>query len=177
MKTGTPSLEMTVAQVHRFLDLFQELGITVWIDGGWGVDALLGEQTRQHQDLDIILAWANADTLTAALRTRGFVDVHTDDRTDRNFVMGHHQHGQIDFHIVDLLENGGATYGPDWTITEAELNSVGTIGGRTVRCLSPTYQVRSHAGYTLQQTDYHDLQQLQRKFRLPLLPEQREGDR
>lgn len=30
-----------------------ELGIQIWIDGGWGVDALLGEQTRPHQDLDI----------------------------------------------------------------------------------------------------------------------------
>jgi hypothetical protein len=25
----------------------------VWIDGGWGVDALLGVQTRPHKDLDV----------------------------------------------------------------------------------------------------------------------------
>jgi lincosamide nucleotidyltransferase A/C/D/E len=27
-------------------------GLNVWIDGGWGVDALVGEQTRDHADLD-----------------------------------------------------------------------------------------------------------------------------
>ena len=38
---------MTADKVHWFLDLFDELGIEVWIDGGWGVDALLGECTRE----------------------------------------------------------------------------------------------------------------------------------
>ena len=37
---------MTSDRVHWFLDLFNELDIKVWIDGGWGVDALLGECTR-----------------------------------------------------------------------------------------------------------------------------------
>jgi lincosamide nucleotidyltransferase A/C/D/E len=46
---------MTVADVDWYLDLFDRLGIGVWIDGGWGVDALLGEETRPHQDLDIIV--------------------------------------------------------------------------------------------------------------------------
>ena len=46
---------MTADKVHWFLDLFDELDIKVWIDGGWGVDALLGECTREHQDLDIIV--------------------------------------------------------------------------------------------------------------------------
>jgi len=27
----------------------------IWLDGGWGVDALLGQQTRLHSDLDIII--------------------------------------------------------------------------------------------------------------------------
>ncbi|MHA1547625.1 MAG: nucleotidyltransferase domain-containing protein, partial [Alphaproteobacteria bacterium] len=40
------------------LSLYQRLkeeGIKVWIDGGWGVDALLGEQTRPHGDLDLVV--------------------------------------------------------------------------------------------------------------------------
>lgn len=39
--------------VVKLYKLFEENGIEVWIDGGWGIDALLGEQTRPHQDLDI----------------------------------------------------------------------------------------------------------------------------
>jgi lincosamide nucleotidyltransferase A/C/D/E len=29
--------------------------IQVWITGGWGIDALLREQTRPHKDLDLIM--------------------------------------------------------------------------------------------------------------------------
>lgn len=166
---------MTANMVHWFLDLFDELGIEVWIDGGWGVDALLGEQTRKHQDLDIIISWEDSAVLTEALLARGFVDIHTDDRKDRNFVMGHQLHGLIDFHVVKLTEDGGALYGPgeiDWVITESELNAVGLIGEREVRCLSVDYQVRSHAGYALQDTDFADLRALQEKYGVALLPEQ-----
>lgn len=166
---------MTADKVHWFLDLFDELGIKVWIDGGWGVDALLGEYTRPHQDLDIIISWEDSAVLTKVLFARGFVDIYTDDRKDRNFVMGHRLHGKIDFHVIERTENGGAIYGPgeiDWIISELELNAVGTIGGRQVRCLSVDYQVRSHAGYTLQDTDFADLRALQKKYGVKLLPTQ-----
>ncbi len=166
---------MTIDRVHWFLNLFDELDITVWIDGGWGVDALLGEWTREHQDLDIMISWEDSAILTAALYHRGFVDIHTDDRKDRNFVMGHPSHGRIDFHVIELTEEGGAIYGPgeiDWIITESELSAVGSIGGREVRCLSADYQVRSHAGYTLQDTDFADMRALQEKFGVKLLAEQ-----
>ena len=166
---------ITVDNVHWFLDLFDELGITVWIDGGWGVDALLGECTREHQDLDIMISWEDSAILTEALFARGFVDIHTDDRKDRNFVMGHRLHGRIDFHVIELTEDGGAIYGPgeiDWVITGSELNAVGSIGGREVRCLSVNYQVRSHAGYPLKDTDFADLRALQEKYGVELLPGQ-----
>ena len=35
------------------IDLYcqvKNLDIKIWIDGGWGVDALLGQQTRFHKD-------------------------------------------------------------------------------------------------------------------------------
>jgi lincosamide nucleotidyltransferase A/C/D/E len=43
---------------HDVLDFYKtmsDVGVEVWIDGGWGVDALLGKQTRQHKDLDIAI--------------------------------------------------------------------------------------------------------------------------
>jgi hypothetical protein len=39
-----------VIRIHQSLSVN---GIQVWLTGGWGIDALLGEQTRQHKDLDI----------------------------------------------------------------------------------------------------------------------------
>ena len=166
---------MTVDKVHWFLDLFDELDITVWIDGGWGVDALLGECTREHQDLDIMVSWEDSAILTEALSARGFVDIPTDDRSDRNFVMGHQLHGRIDFHVFEFIEGGGAIYGPgevNWVITESELNAVGYIGGREVRCLSADYQVRSHAGYPLRDTDFADMYALRERFSVKLFPTQ-----
>ena len=52
----------------------------------------------------------------------------------------------------------------DWIITKSELSAVGFIGGREVWCLSVDYQVRSHTGYTLQDTDFADLRALQEKY-------------
>lgn len=40
---------MNSADVVDLYAHLTDLGIEVWLDGGWGVDALLGEQTRlQH---------------------------------------------------------------------------------------------------------------------------------
>ena len=45
--------EMTAQDVIEFVQLLNQNQIEVYIDGGWGVDALLGQQTRTHADLDI----------------------------------------------------------------------------------------------------------------------------
>ena len=153
-------MQMPIHSVHWLLDLFDELGITVWIDGGWGVDALLGKQTRDHEDLDIIIGWEDTERLTDALLEKGFSHVYDDDRKDRNYVMRHLSHGLIDFHVISFSGNGGAIYGPgevDEMISKSELNSTGSIGGRTVRCLSAEYQVRSHSGYELHPCDFADM--------------------
>ncbi len=47
--------DMSGDVVVQLLQLFEQHGIEVVVDGGWGVDALLGEQTRSHGDLDIAL--------------------------------------------------------------------------------------------------------------------------
>jgi lincosamide nucleotidyltransferase A/C/D/E len=46
--------EMTPEALVDLLQLFESTGIEVWLDGGWAVDALLGEQTGPHKDVDII---------------------------------------------------------------------------------------------------------------------------
>jgi lincosamide nucleotidyltransferase A/C/D/E len=46
---------MNAADVVSLYTELQKLNIHIWVDGGWGVDALLGEQTRPHEDLDIAI--------------------------------------------------------------------------------------------------------------------------
>ena len=45
--------EMTAKDVVEFVQLLNQNHIDVCIDGGWGDDALLGEQTRTHAGLDV----------------------------------------------------------------------------------------------------------------------------
>ncbi len=165
---------MTVEDLHWFLNLFEELEVKVWLDGGWGVDALIGEQTRSHADLDIMIPVEDSLRLNEALRERDFEDVWTDDRVDENFVLGHPVHGQIDFHVFEPTNDGGGIYRPDvvdWKMTAEELAGSGAIGGRSVRCLSAEYQVRSHSGYVLKSSDLHDMKALHAKFGVKLLDE------
>jgi Aminoglycoside-2''-adenylyltransferase len=47
-------------------------GCSVWVAGGWGVDALVGRQTRLHRDLDLALDARNETVALRALERRGY---------------------------------------------------------------------------------------------------------
>ena len=59
---------MIAADVISLYTELEKLGITIWIDGGWGVDALLGEQTRPHHDLDITILQKDVPKLRQLLQ-------------------------------------------------------------------------------------------------------------
>src|SRR5262245_53980775 len=103
---------MTADDVCGFLDLLQSLGVRVWLDGGWAVDACLGRQTRPHSDLDIVIEERDVAAVTAALRRLDYADVPRDDTRAENFVLGDAAGHQIDFHVVVLDEQGRGIYGP-----------------------------------------------------------------
>ena len=44
---------MTATDVHAVLDVLDAAGIRVWVDGGWGIDALLGRQTREFLEAGV----------------------------------------------------------------------------------------------------------------------------
>jgi hypothetical protein len=46
--------------------------VTVWLDGGAGLDALLGEQTRLHEDLDVAIARQECPPAEESLAALGF---------------------------------------------------------------------------------------------------------
>ncbi len=78
---------MSVGDVGWFLDVVDRLGIEVWLDGGWGVGAVLGKQTGRHGALDIVVEDRNLVALREALAAAGFTGSRPDDRTDWNFVV------------------------------------------------------------------------------------------
>src|SRR5918993_2543073 len=84
----------------------QQAGIRVWLDGGWGIDALVGEQTREHDDLDCVIALSDAPVARDALAVLGFA-VSLDELPTR-FVMRDRSDRRVDFHTVSFDATGGA---------------------------------------------------------------------
>lgn len=54
MKEKQPNTRIAIMpldEVLNFCTQMEDANVRVWLDGGWGVDALLGGQTRDHSDL------------------------------------------------------------------------------------------------------------------------------
>ena len=47
-------------------------GVQLWVDGGWGIDALLDRQTSSHKNFDAIVAFEDLPALTRFLSGTGF---------------------------------------------------------------------------------------------------------
>jgi lincosamide nucleotidyltransferase A/C/D/E len=75
-------------------------GIDVWLDGGWGVDALLEHQTREHDDLDIVVELEHASRVIELLDGLGYFLVAG--TPPKSFVMVHSRGRQVDVHPSHL---------------------------------------------------------------------------
>ncbi len=156
---------MTGETVLDVLALFDSDRVDVSVDGGWGVDALIGRQSRPHDDLDVVVRLDQATRIQELLGSRGFT--LSQDQLPVRFVMVHPQLGSIDFHTVVFDAEGGAVqpqpsggsfrYPPEGFTT-------GTIWGRRVRCISAEVQVRCHMGYEPTEKDGRDMLLLREKF-------------
>jgi lincosamide nucleotidyltransferase A/C/D/E len=160
---------MTQQDVLELLDLAGRVGAAPWVDGGWGVDAALGRQTRKHEDLDILIERRHEAAFADALHGRGFSLVDRDDTRPWNYVLGDHRGRQVDFHVIECMPYGDWHYGPEDgpsqdVIPADALLGTGRIGHRLVRCLTPEAQVRYHTGYAVDVDDWADVSALCERF-------------
>lgn len=163
---NNPETKMSAADVVGFVDLCEQNDIEVYIDGGWGVDALLGKQTREHGDLDIALPHAYVPKLKELLGQSGYKDMQTEDQTESNFVMADDSGHRIDFHSYTFDKDGNNIFGVSYE--PRHLTGTGVIAGHTVKCIPPEVMVEFHTGYELDEDDYHDVKHLCEKFDIPL---------
>ncbi len=158
---------MTSDDVMNFYNDVNNLGIKIWIDGGWGVDALLGIQTRPHADLDIVIQQKNLQKVLELSLKSGYQEIERNDTRPWNFVLGDDKGHEIDFHVIVFDNNGNGIYGP---AENGEMYPVGSflgkgnINGHSVRCISPEYMVKFHTGYKLGESDFKDISTLCKKF-------------
>ena len=156
---------MKAEDVIKIYKLFKKNGIKVWIDGGWGIDALLGKQTRQHKDLDIAIDHKHKPKLRKLLEERGYKDIERDDTSDWNFVLGDGER-EVDVHTFVFDKEGNNVYGTDYP--KQSLTGTGTINGESVNCIAPEWVVKFHAqaAYEPKEKDLQDVNAICDKFGL-----------
>ena len=157
--------EMTAIDVVYLYAKLRNLGIDVWIDGGWGVDSLLGKQTHPHADLDIVIQQKDLPALRRLLEEHGYGDIEREDTSPWDFVLGDDKVHEVDVHVIVFDLEGNGVFGSSGAVYPAPaLSGTGRIQGHTVRCISAEYLVRFHAGYELQDTDLMDISALCERF-------------
>lgn len=158
---------MPATDAARLYRLLEEAGVPVWIDGGWAVDAVLGRQTREHDDLDIALETRFLERLRSVLAEHGFREVPKEDSRPWNFVLGNDAGLEVDVHAFVFDENGDGVYGPpqngDYYRADA-LTGRGIIAGQPVRCIAPEWLVRFRTGYPPRDKDSLDVRALCERF-------------
>ena len=164
---------MTADDVVFILDRLDGAGVVAWLDGGWAVDAVLGEVTRPHDDLDLIVELDDVEKMRRVLAGDGFELVHGAPAS--NFVLRDRRGRPLDVHPVRFDARGDGIYrmenGEDWTFPAAGFGGVGRVGDRAVRCLSADVQMLCHAtGYEPDAIDVRDMYLLNERLGTALLP-------
>ena len=154
-------------------------GIQTWLTGGWGIDALLGEQTRPHKDMDALLSLDDMVRMGELFSEDGYnrkkiwsenawVLDRWGNKTATAFVLQDKAERQFDVHAMRLDENGNGV--PAWTtlgdlvFMEKDLAGNGIIAGFPIKCITPKMQVTCHRGYELPDQHILDLQRLHERF-------------
>jgi lincosamide nucleotidyltransferase A/C/D/E len=126
------------------------------IDGGWGVDALVGWQTRDHDDLDLVVRSSDLGTVLDALASLGFTE-SVDERPAR-VVASRADDLRVDLHLLEQTSSGTTQRLPGGQqFTYFLDDTTGAIDGRTVRCISPQMQLLTHTGYEPDDDDRADI--------------------
>jgi lincosamide nucleotidyltransferase A/C/D/E len=140
------------------LDALASAGCRTWLGGGWGVDALVGRQTRAHRDLDLCFDAAVEEDVLSVMHRLGYA-IETDWRPVRVELVAPGKRW-VDLHPVDFDGDGNGTQaGLDgdsfWYPTACFVT--GTVAGRVVECISLEQQLAFHSGYEPREIDRADL--------------------
>jgi lincosamide nucleotidyltransferase A/C/D/E len=156
-------------EVIAVLDALVARDVRVWLDGGWGVDALLGEQTRAHEDVDIVVELRCLDDVVVALTPLGLA--LREDYLPTRAVLRSTDGRQVDVHPVTFDADGtgrqhAASPNGDDAVYPVDGFGEGRVLDRVVPCLMPELQLMHHSGYVPRDRDRIDVARLAAKFGL-----------
>jgi lincosamide nucleotidyltransferase A/C/D/E len=146
----------------------------VWVEGGWGVDALLGEQTRAHEDLDLGVRSEDVERICATLEEFERSDVEW----PSSFVLRDVTGRKVDCHPLTFDERGDGWQanrfgGAPHRWPREGLLGRGRIGDVDVPCITPELQIRWHSYPEFDDVDWEDVRRLSQRFGLQLPEEWR----
>jgi lincosamide nucleotidyltransferase A/C/D/E len=153
------------SQVLAVLDELAAEGVRGWLAGGWGVDALLGRQTRQHNDIDLVIS---ADEPPLGPDERAFKQIGRALGREGFWFAGtfhhpgipipwcqtwrHHAGAKVEVLPVPLNK---PPFAADGAVSQPFTE--GSIDGRPVPCLSAELQLLLHEGYPQREVDNQDV--------------------
>jgi lincosamide nucleotidyltransferase A/C/D/E len=165
---------MSRDQVLALSRLLAAESIDHWLVGGWGVDALLGVQTRLRKDLDLLIRLEDVVKMMRLVQKHGFTLAYewpesrrlVGDSTPTAFVMTHADGRELDLHAVSFAADGTPhpEWRTDWDLVAADLTGAGSVGGVDVRCTTADRQLRDHASYEMPPDHARDMELLRKTF-------------
>ena len=164
--------ETTAAELLLIVDTIRSAGVETWLAGGWGVDALVGRQTRRHADVDLVVDdfERSAPLAAAALASLGFETVlryRAEALMPDCWQMRYRSLRSVGFTSLDwprlcaaLDRDGPALGGRGDPSAPQHVLAEGLVAGRPVPCLSAKVQVLLHSDFELTGDQRQDLARL-----------------
>ncbi len=158
---------MASEDVLTVLDALESAGVPFYLAGGWGVDALVGRQSRSHDDLDVVIDDYDQDLPRAvdALTSMGFELVASYERRawmPKNTVLEDGAGRRVDLDSLNW-QILAREFGPPGTDAsgrdsfEHRVFTEGTVAGKRVPCLSADVQLLYHTLFDLNVPHQHDV--------------------
>ena len=159
---------MSAPTVLEVLGLLATAGVEGWVAGGWGIDALVGRETRRHYDLDIVIDNARTDyhkvaEILALADFRLHAEyVYPEEPMDRRYEwINAARQIVVDILPVDFRLQPFSRPGECVLDSSADLPyAIGSIDGQPVPCLSAKLQLELHSGYPPRFKDRKDIELL-----------------
>jgi lincosamide nucleotidyltransferase A/C/D/E len=157
---------MSATDVLSVLDALEGQSLRFSLAGGWGIDALIGAQSRPHDDLDIVIDDYEHDEPKArqALVKLGFRLVGSQTRRTWMPDLASFDDGaghRVELVSIDRERLSNAFDASPSIRLEGDLTpeifAEGKINGVVVPCLSSRVQLLYHMGYPLKETLQRDV--------------------